>query len=308
MKLLIMVLIILVMITSILPATVQAVEHMDLALPATEIQIMADGLPLNYDWHLYNVNGRIMAPLLTLFKEFDTLIEYGTDTRCMLARSDDDTIIVVTIGDNALAVNGEVVAIDSPIMIIDDIVYAPLRFIAEAFGARVEWDEETRTVAITNTTGSTESNNIADFAGYITIESDTLYLDEVEILLIQDEKDFPWLPVKPYSYPVAINDYERMADLGITENDLLNGYYIHHLDKEIISYELTDGTFFSFIDVNLLFVEDADGDRRYTTRNKSEYIQYLHQYYDIPNPPYAVFCTVQGKRVIAVVEMLLFTQ
>jgi hypothetical protein len=37
-------------------------------------------------------------------------------------------------------INGEAVPIDQPAIIIEGMTFAPLRFLAEAFGASVEWE------------------------------------------------------------------------------------------------------------------------------------------------------------------------
>ncbi|MCL2837729.1 MAG: copper amine oxidase N-terminal domain-containing protein, partial [Oscillospiraceae bacterium] len=51
--------------------------------------------------------------------------------------------------DNDIAfVNADIVDLDVPAMIYNDRTLVPLRFIAEASGANVEWDEDTQTVII----------------------------------------------------------------------------------------------------------------------------------------------------------------
>lgn len=59
-----------------------------------------------------------------------------------------ETVIVITIGSDKATVNGEEVALDSPAFIENDRTYTPVRFIAEALGATVEWDDATKTVTI----------------------------------------------------------------------------------------------------------------------------------------------------------------
>ncbi len=59
------------------------------------------------------------------------------------------TEIIMVIDSNEPTVNGEVVKIDVPAMILDDRTMTPSRFVAEALGAEVSWDAEARTVTIT---------------------------------------------------------------------------------------------------------------------------------------------------------------
>jgi len=56
---------------------------------------------------------------------------------------------VLTIGSTYPTVNGQVVAIDQPGVIVDGRTLVPLRFVGESLGVTVNWDGPTRTVTIT---------------------------------------------------------------------------------------------------------------------------------------------------------------
>jgi len=47
-------------------------------------------------------------------------------------------------------VNGSIVEIDQPGILLGGRTLVPLRFVAESFGVAVDWDAATRTVAITS--------------------------------------------------------------------------------------------------------------------------------------------------------------
>lgn len=74
-----------------------------------------------------------------------------------------ETIIILIIGNNKAMINGFEVPLDVPPSIIKGRTFVPIRFISEAFGAQVEWDNETRTVRIflekTNTRVTLQINN-----------------------------------------------------------------------------------------------------------------------------------------------------
>lgn len=74
-----------------------------------------------------------------------------------------ETIIILIIGNNKATINGFEVPLDVPPSIIKGRTFVPIRFISEAFGAQVEWDGETRTVRIflekTNTRVTLQINN-----------------------------------------------------------------------------------------------------------------------------------------------------
>lgn len=127
-------------------------------------------------------------------------------------------------------------------------------------------------------------------AGFIVLKENTLYVDEVEIITTEDK--------------------ERIAELDLTDGDMPNGYYIHNPSTETVSFALQDDTTYTFTDFHLLFVEDPDGDRVYTTTNKDHFIQHLHtSYSDEPpagNVPF--FLEVKDGKVISITEKLIFTQ
>lgn len=123
--------------------------------------------------------------------------------------------------------------------------------------------------------------------GYIVIEVNTLYLDKVEI--------------------ITLKDVDRMEELGLTQqSDLPNGYHIYNPDTEKETYELTDETVYNFVDANLLFINDEDGNRSYTTTKKEEFIQ--HSGTDMPRiHPIPYFLEVKDGKVISITEEFKYT-
>lgn len=127
-------------------------------------------------------------------------------------------------------------------------------------------------------------------AGYIFIEGNSLYLDPVEIIKIEDE--------------------DRRAELGLSgQNDLPNGYHIHNLVTETMSFKLTDNTVYTFTDFNLEYVKEADGNRIYQTTKLEEFVN-GSAYPDLPlaeqKIPY--FLEVHDGQVISITEEFIYTQ
>jgi len=60
-----------------------------------------------------------------------------------------DISVALNIGSSVAYLNGEEVIIDVPAQLIDNRAFVPLRFISEALGAQVRWDETTQTAYIT---------------------------------------------------------------------------------------------------------------------------------------------------------------
>ncbi len=125
--------------------------------------------------------------------------------------------------------------------------------------------------------------------GYIVIEDNLLYLDEVEIIRMEDK--------------------ERIEELGLKDTDMPNGYSIYNADVEKQTFELTKKTTYTFVDYNLLFVKEEDGDRIYTTTKKEDFIQHLNTSYSDSPPAQKVpfFLEVKDGKVISIIEKFEFT-
>ena len=128
--------------------------------------------------------------------------------------------------------------------------------------------------------------------GYMVIEDDLLYLDEVEILTREDTERI------------------RELELELKQTvDMPGGYHIYNADMEKQTFEITNETTYTFIDHNLLFLKDEDGDRLYTTTKKEEFILHLNEsYYDSPpaqNVPF--FIEVRDGKVMSITEKIEFT-
>jgi len=75
-------------------------------------------------------------------------VDWDGDTETVTGTKD-STIVILAIGSTSPTINGEVVTIDQPGVIVDGRTLAPLRFVAEAFGGDVAWDGDTQTASIT---------------------------------------------------------------------------------------------------------------------------------------------------------------
>lgn len=149
--------------------------------------------------------------------------------------------------------------------------------------------------------GEPSSSETESITGYIVLEGNTLYIDEVEVMTTEEVDRITGLN---FHHP------ERMAELGLEDGDMPNGYYIHNPSTETTSYKLTDGTTYTFTDINLLFIDDADGDRQYTTTAKENFIQHLNTSYSDQPPAGHVpfFIEVRDGNVVSITEIFWFTQ
>ena len=106
-----------------------------------------------------------------------------------------------------------------------------------------------------------EDNNNKDlYIGHISIEKNTLYLDEVE-----------W---------ITNENKDRIKELELSQqNDMPSGYYIYNPSLDTVSFEVNEKTVYNFIDWGNDFVGESE-DRNYSTTNQEEFIKYLNTYSD----------------------------
>ena len=94
------------------------------------------------------INDRTMLPLRAIFEALGAMVSWDEETKTVFAVNG-DIVIAMQIGQEVMYVNGERVELDSPSVIVDDRTLVPVRAIAEAFGNKVTYDGETKTVTIT---------------------------------------------------------------------------------------------------------------------------------------------------------------
>jgi len=119
------------------------------AAPAgDEATVVFNGKVLEFDVAPRLINDRVMVPLRAIFEKCGAVVEWDGETQTATGTKGDD-VVVITIGDPKPTVNGEVVEIDQPAVLVFWRTLAPLRFVAEAFGGTVKWEDETNTAFIT---------------------------------------------------------------------------------------------------------------------------------------------------------------
>lgn len=93
------------------------------------------------------VRGRVMVPLRGVLEQMGAFVGWDPATRTVFAQKS-GTDVQLPIGSQAATVNGRTVILDVPAQIIGGSTMVPLRFLSEALGSEVSWDNVTRTVMI----------------------------------------------------------------------------------------------------------------------------------------------------------------
>lgn len=117
-------------------------------------QVMLDGRQLTFEVPPVIEKGRTLVPLRAIFEAMGASVNWDNNTRTVTSVKG-TTTVVLPIGSTSPTVNGQVWALEVPAKIKNDRTLAPLRFVGEAFGGKVVWNDSTRIITITSpTTGS----------------------------------------------------------------------------------------------------------------------------------------------------------
>jgi len=107
--------------------------------------VMLDGQQMQFEVPPIIENGRTLVPLRAIFEAMGAQVDWNNATQTVTATRG-STTVVLTIGSTSPTVNGQAWPLDVPAKIVSDRTLAPLRFIGEAFGGTVTWDEAAYTV------------------------------------------------------------------------------------------------------------------------------------------------------------------
>ena len=118
------------------------------AVPAPDISVALNGQSISFEQPPIMENGRVLVPLRTIFEALGATVEWEPSTRTVTSKRG-NTTVKLTIGNNKLYKNGSAVTIDVPARLVSDHTMIPVRATAEAFGATVEWNDDSKTVTIT---------------------------------------------------------------------------------------------------------------------------------------------------------------
>jgi hypothetical protein len=113
------------------------------------VAVTVNGSPVSFDQPPVERVGRVYVPLRGVFEQLGASVVYDGG-RIDATRG--TTTISLQIGSNTAIVNGAQTALDAPPFLIGARTLVPLRFVAQALGASVNYDGNTRTVAILQAT------------------------------------------------------------------------------------------------------------------------------------------------------------
>lgn len=118
------------------------------AAPAKPVTIQFNGISLSSDSAPVIKNGRTLVPLRLISESLGADVKWDAATKTVTIIKNSDTV-KLTISQKATTKNGQPAStLEAPAEIIGGSTYVPVRFISEALGAAVEWDNANRAVKI----------------------------------------------------------------------------------------------------------------------------------------------------------------
>ena len=118
-------------------------------LAEEKIKVTLDGQAMDFDVAPIIQNDRVLVPMRAIFEELHCSVDYtDIDGRQIITAKNDSNTISLEIGSNEMTVNDEKMSLDTVPVIIDDRTLVPLRAVSEALDCNVDWDGDTKTVAI----------------------------------------------------------------------------------------------------------------------------------------------------------------
>ena len=123
------------------------------------------------------------------------------------------------------------------------------------------------------------------YEGYLTVKDNQLIVDEIKYIDLADKY---WID-----------------SLNLTEEDMLNGYYIYNPSDEKLTFTLNDETRYDFYDTGALFISEDNETRMYTTQEVSELLEKFDaENGELGKTPFEIQVLEDG-RVISIREIFI---
>jgi len=129
-----------------------AVAAAALSLPAkaANVTVVVNGQPVGFDQPPVERAGRVFVPLRGVFERLGASVVYDNG---QINATGNGRNISLHIGSTQAVINGQTQYVDVAPFLIGSRTLVPLRFVAQALGAAVDWNQSSSTVTITGSGG-----------------------------------------------------------------------------------------------------------------------------------------------------------
>jgi len=231
------------------------------------------------------IQGRTLVPLRAVFEALGATVDYKPATKSIKATKGEQLVMLTIDSKWAIVYKSEFdgtnVELDVPPTVIDGRTYVPLRFVSEALGCKVDYEDTGITQYIRITTPSrlskfqneTINGTYVDFNKYNLVVAEDYYGDNYQTLVdngkeiyynkaYTDNNYMYEIAIFGGAYGVTVNSYEYMGatpvseSLGYLYNTVLLVHSSFPNDGSVDVITFTDGTGRS----HKITVEDMSGD------------------------------------------------
>ncbi|QKS70368.1 C40 family peptidase [Paenalkalicoccus suaedae] len=115
-----------------------------------EVDVAINGSSLSTDQSaVLTNNGSTLVPMRAIFEELGANVDFNNASKTVRG-TQGNTTISLTIGNSVAYTSTSSVQLNEPAQIVNGRTLVPLRVVAEAFGASVNWNAQTRSVSISH--------------------------------------------------------------------------------------------------------------------------------------------------------------
>ncbi|KAF6579026.1 TolC family protein [Paenibacillus sp. EKM212P] len=163
-----------------------------------DIKVIINGVTQQYTQSPVVSQNTTLVPLRGVFESLGAKVDWDSKAKKVTASKNDDTL-TLNVGSKLAYKNSNPVQLDAATQIQKGQVLVPLRFVSQSLGAKVNWDQATRTVTISNqangnTTTVDQTNSLSSKpltapvtkVTYDTYYNDSLTYDDAVKLAIAD--------------------------------------------------------------------------------------------------------------------------
>ncbi len=133
-----------------------------LAQQSADVTVIVNGSRMNFDQPPVEQAGRVFVPLRGVFEQLGASVVYQNGA---INATGDGRNVSLQIGSNQATVDGQSQTLDSPPFVEGSRTLVPLRFVAQALGASVDWNNDTSTVTINGGRGGNNGGNNGNYNG-----------------------------------------------------------------------------------------------------------------------------------------------
>jgi N-acetylmuramoyl-L-alanine amidase len=208
------------------------------------IEIYINEVEVDSDVPPVILNGRTLVPIRVISENLGAKVHWDNKNRTVKVIADSINVLL-KIDSKKASVNNQEVLLDVPAKIIKDRTMIPLRFVGEALGADVEWNNDRRCVVINKTDNGNDVNsnvNISDLSYEVINDRPSIVIKGDGALKYEQEKSTDWskLVIDIYADNNLKNnaiyvdsDIVRKAVIGTFKTDPLISRIVVELKQDV---------------------------------------------------------------------------